>query len=108
MKIKMNLSDLLVSDTPRKKSQEYFRINGIDAIDDLPEVWNSNIGNIISDGNNRAYFLAEKGESKIAVNYRGDLPIFAYTHTNIVDDAQKLKNSGINSAYDLVKKIIPK
>ncbi len=98
----MSLKDLLVSDTPRKSSQEYFEKNGISEIERLPEVWKTNIGNVISDGNNRAYFLAKEGESEMLVKYRGELTPFGYNHTTIVDDAENLQKMGIRTVYDLV------
>ncbi len=67
----------------------------------LPQVWNTKLGLLISDGNNRAAVLSKRNYKKIKVDYneQTEEPIFALDL--IIKRAKNMTYQGISSVYDL-------
>ncbi|MHA1866257.1 MAG: hypothetical protein ACTSWZ_07110 [Candidatus Heimdallarchaeaceae archaeon] len=70
----------------------------------LPQVWETEAGLIISDGNHRTAIRASRGRTKVLVDYQGKVPEYlASEEIEILRRAKKMRVLGVYSPYDLLK-----
>ena len=68
------------------------------------QIWKTELGNLISDGNQRAAVLTEKGVKEIEVDYQEEIPEYLDNFRDIVlERAQALQQAGIFTPYDLLQ-----
>ncbi len=72
----------------------------------LPQVWETPMGLIISDGHNRTALLAQRGCKKIRVEYNKTDELseeYCFFFDIITRAAKQLQSRGIYSVYDLLQ-----
>ena len=90
-----NVSDLMPSDLPKDRTiAYYFSLSEEEIKTHIPQVWLTDEGYVLSDGNNYVVFHCYRGFSEIEV---GD------DINKTVRDVKILKELGVESPYDLVK-----
>lgn len=102
----INLEDLQPTDTLRESSQSYLQTLTYEEIEKrhgLPQVWKTDIGLLISDGNQRAADAYKKGLKEIRVDFQtDDIPDYFLDYLNLViSEAELLRKQGIHSPKDL-------
>jgi hypothetical protein len=104
------ISELQPSDTPRDSTICYYNSlgDGLNKLERLPQVWETDEGLLISDGNNYVVFQAYKGVDEIEVEYQSRSSLDQFSHIfadgvdRLLEDVQILKGLGVTSPYDLV------
>ena len=101
-----NVSDLMPSDLPKDRTiAYYFSLSEEEIKTHIPQVWLTDDGYVLSDGNNYVVFHCYRGFSEIEVNYCGrcNEEMFGDDINKTVRDVKILKELGVESPYDLVK-----
>lgn len=103
----VNLAELQPTDTLRADTISFLETLTPEQILDIKgqiQVWETNKGLLISDGNNRAAVLVSKGRQKIEVDYISRREAETYCPDfldTVIGRAESLSSKGILSPYDL-------
>ena len=103
----VKISDLQPTDTLKDSTMRYYSSLTQEEFIRLqkPQVWSTDQGLIISDGNNYTVFCASRGQEKIEVQYGGHPENFLFLLDKDLENARILKELGVNSPYDLLNLI---
>ncbi len=104
----IEIAELQPTDTLRPEAVAYFMSLSHEEIRErhgIPQVWETERGIIISDGNNRTGVYARKGIKRLEVDFQKgikDIPDYFLDYLNgIISQAEVLKMQGIYTPYDL-------
>ncbi len=104
----IEIAELQPTDTLRVEVINYYSALSNDEIKakhGVPQVWQTNRGMLISDGNNRTGIYAKRGAKLIEVDFQDGinniLDCFSEYLEEIVSRAEDLRKQGIFSPHDL-------
>ena len=109
-KKKLPIRDLQPTDLPKDGVMDHYRSLGDEFYDlkELPQVWKTEEGYLISDGNNQILMSACKGNEEVEVDFNdfNDLnpiyrELFEESIIEMREGAEALRDLGVKSVYDL-------
>ncbi|MEK6891523.1 MAG: hypothetical protein AABX03_05305 [Nanoarchaeota archaeon] len=103
---RVKINQLQPSDVPRKDTLKFYSsltLEQLGKLDHKPQVWVTNEGLIVSDGNNYIFENARRGLEEVEVDLCGDGSNFGFPTEDTLNDIGYLRNIGIKSPYDFFR-----
>ena len=100
---KVKIEELQPSDVPRKKTLKYYSSLSFEELFNLstkPQVWVTDLGLIVSDGNNYIFESARRGLREIEVEINKEMKEYGFPTNETIIDATALREIGVKSCYD--------
>lgn len=100
---RVKISQLQPSDVPRKGTLKFYSSLTLEQLSNLqtkPQVWVTDNGLIISDGNNYIFENVRRGVEEVEVDLNYEQRGYGFPTEETCRDANSLRSIGINSPYD--------
>tara|TARA_Y100000310_G_scaffold252763_1_gene259490 strand:+ start:374 stop:736 length:363 start_codon:yes stop_codon:yes gene_type:complete len=106
---RLPLDWLQPTDTLRDRTMSFYSSLGKSfySLEEIPQVWNTSRGLLVSDGNNYVVYSARDGQLEVNVDLKGEEEGVGLQHyiSELEEDAEVMRSLGVRSPFDLVGSI---